>query len=134
MDNEELRYAKAYGQGMMSEFVYKEQMKSVTDRRTTLLKLQAQPQAEQKQELKDLDPEKLVEPFKQFIDNLSFDDKVFITRKITDKIVATKDEVTICGFIPLIHSVETKDTAGKVKYEPDYRHRRPPQCRQINPL
>lgn len=37
--------------------------------------------------------------------NLTFDDKVFTLRKIVAKIVATKDEVTICGLIPLTDSL-----------------------------
>lgn len=136
LDNEERRYAKMYGQGMMSDDVYEEQMKSVLERREALHKLRAQPEDHEANQIRNLDPEKLVEPFKQFINDLSFQDKLFIVRRLTDKIVATKQEVTICGFIPLLSNAEAKklmkstnEATGKVKYGPIYRHRRPPQRR-----
>lgn len=116
-------------------------MKSVLERRAALHKIQAQHEDHEAKQIQSLDPEKLVAPFKQFIDNLSFDDKLFIVRRLTDKIVATKEEVTICGFIPLMDKAEaaklaknTDETTGKVKYEPINRYRRPSQRRQIHPL
>ncbi len=87
------------------------------------------------------DPEKKVKPFKQFLNNLSFQDKLFIVRRLTDKIVATKEEVTICGFIPLLSNAEAKklmentnEATGKVKYGPIYRYCWPTQRRQVHPF
>lgn len=45
LDEEERRYAKMYGQGLMSEgYLYQEQIKSVLRRREGLLQLQSEPQ------------------------------------------------------------------------------------------
>lgn len=60
---------------------------------------------------------------KQFVDDLSFRDKLFIVRRLTDKITAMDEEVTICGFVPLLSNAEAKklientnEATGKVKY------------------
>lgn len=129
LELEESRYAKMYGQAMMSEDVYEERIRSVLERREKLNK-QIALQDDTTEQITQIDPKQLVEPFRELLQNMDFDAKQFTTRKIVDKIIATKEEVTICGFIPLIDNSASR----KVKYGPIYRHRRPPQRRQIYPF
>lgn len=68
--------------------------------------------------IKQLDPEKLVEPFKSIINTMDFETKQFTARKIVDKIVATKEKVVIHGFIPVLDA----PTDRKVKLSAIYRH------------
>ena len=119
-----------YGQGMMSDDVYEERIKSVVERREKLAKLRVQ-NDEAADKISQLDPQQLVEAFQKLIQNMDFEAKQFTVRRIVDKIVATKEEVTICGFIPLMDNTEANNSARKVEYEPIYRYRRPPQRRQI---
>ncbi len=41
-----------------------------------------------------------MEPFKQYLANLPYEDKLFTVRKIVDKVIVTKEKVTICEMIP----------------------------------
>jgi site-specific DNA recombinase len=126
LELEESRYAKMYGQNMMSDDVYEERIKNVMERRAKLRKIRVQ-QDDTIDRISQLEPEKLVEPFKNLINNMDFETKQFTARKIVDKIVATKEEVVIHGFIPILDA----PTDGKVKLSAIYRYRWPAQRRQI---
>jgi hypothetical protein len=43
---------------------------------------------------------------------LAFEGKLFTVRKIVDKVIATKEEVTISGFIPTMESI----ASGKERF------------------
>lgn len=107
---EERRYVKMYGQGLMSEDIYQEQMKSILERRENLTKAQMEPAEDKVSKFRDMNLEQLAQGFKEFMGGLPFEDKLFTVRKIVDKIVATKEEVTIWGFIPVMETV----SVGKV--------------------
>ncbi|MCA9328431.1 hypothetical protein KC959_01550, partial [Candidatus Saccharibacteria bacterium] len=53
-----------------------------------------------------------VEPFKQYLANLGYEDKLFTVRKIVDKIIATKEQVRICGKIPAYATSLTVNKVG----------------------
>lgn len=101
LDDEERRYAKMYGQAMMSDDVYKERMNNVKDRRSKLKKSKVQ-NDELATKINQVDTQLLSAAFKSMLTDMEFKDKQFVTRKITDKIVATKEEVTVHGFLPLL--------------------------------
>ena len=121
LDAEERRYAKMYGQAMMSADVYKDQMKSVIERRQALQSLLAKPVDSKVQKLQNLEPEKLVAPFTEMLENLSFEQRLFTVRKIIDKVIATKEEVILCGNLPISPIIQH----GKAEHESINRHRRP---------
>ena len=67
--------------------------------------------------LTNIDLEAVTEPFKQYLSNLAYDDKLFTVRKIVDKVVATKEKVSICGNIPVY---ATSLTLQKVDFNANY--------------
>lgn len=97
LDEEERRYVKMYGQGLMSEEIYQEQIKNVLKRREELLKLQSKPHEDKLSKFRNMDIEHLAKGFNQFMSKLPFEGKLFTVRKIVDKVIATKEEVTIWG-------------------------------------
>lgn len=100
LEQEERRYVKAWGIGTMSEVVYIDQMNSVARRRKELLDMINKPETNKLAQLHEIDLETSVKPFKQYLTNLGYDEKLFTVRKIVDKVIATKEQVTICGKIP----------------------------------
>lgn len=143
LEQEERRYVKAWGLGTMSESVYTDQMNSVARRRKELKDMLEKPEANKLAQLREIDLETSVEPFKQYLSNLGYEDKLFTVRKIVDKIIATKETVRICGKIPAyatsltvnkvgldVEHSDTRDTTQAIKQEQvklnaKYWHRRP---------
>jgi hypothetical protein len=130
LEQEERRYVKAWGKGTMSESVYTDQMNSVARRRKELTDLINKPEANKLAQLREIDLETSVEPFKQYLSNLGYEDKLFTVRKIVDKIIATKETVRICGKIPAyatsltvnkvgldVEHSDTRDTTQAIKQE-----------------
>jgi hypothetical protein len=105
LDEEQRRYVKMYGQGLMSEEIYQEQIKNVLKRREELLKLQSKPHEDKLSKFRNMDLEHLAKGFNQFMSKLPFEGKLFTVRKIVDKVIATKEEVTIWGFIPAMETI-----------------------------
>jgi site-specific DNA recombinase len=112
LEQEERRYVKAWGLGTMSEAVYTDQMNSVARRRKELKDLLEKPEANKLAQLREIDLETSVEPFKQYLSNLGYEDKLFTVRKIVDKIIATKETVRICGKIPAYATSLTVNKVG----------------------
>lgn len=100
LEQEERRYVKAWGFDTMSEAVYIDQMNSVARRRKELLDILNKPEANKLAQLREIDLETSVKPFKQYLTNLGYEEKLFTVRKIVDKVIATKEQVRICGKIP----------------------------------
>lgn len=152
LDEEERRYVKMYGMGLMSEDIYQEQMRSVLSRRKSFSEVQPTEGPIGSNRPQNMDIQSTSKAFSKFINDLSYEDKLFTVRKIVDKVVATKEEVTIYGLIPtmetvpagagseLINSQENQSNAvhinngEKVGLRAINRYRRPPKCRQIHPL
>ena len=126
LDDEERRYTKAYGTGLMSERLYKQQAKELLITRSQLTselsvletEIESKPQ---------ITLEQAIAGAKEVLRSLDLTDRKFIVRKLVDKIVATQKEATIWGHIPILAPVE-------VGYEPIHRHCRPTECRQIDPV
>jgi site-specific DNA recombinase len=147
LEQEERRYVKAWGLGTMLETVYTDQMNSVARRRKELKDMLEKPEADKLAQLREIDLETSVEPFKQYLSNMSYEDKLFTVRKIVDKIIATKENVRICGKIPAyatsltvnkvgldVEHSDTRDTTQANKQEQvglnaKYWYRRPAQRR-----
>ncbi len=125
IEQEERRYVKAWGIGTMSEAIYIEQMNSVARRRAEISIQLDKPEEDRAEKLLSIDLDSFVEPFKQFLGNLSYEDKLFTVRKIVDKVIATKEQVTICGLIPAYSTVVSEQ---QVVLDAKHWYRRPSQC------
>jgi site-specific DNA recombinase len=117
IEEEERRYVKAWGMGTMSETVYTDQMNSVSRRRNDLKDQLSRPEEDKIANLRSIDLETFAEPFKQYLSNLPYEDKLFTVRKIVDKVIATKEKITICGMIPAYaSSISVKKVGLDVKH------------------
>lgn len=101
LDDEERRYTKAYGIGVMSERLYKEHVREIIKKRTELKEELAAVELELADKPK-LSLDQIVEGTQKVLQSLDLTDQKFIVRKIVDKVVATQKEATIWGHIPVL--------------------------------
>jgi site-specific DNA recombinase len=101
LDTEERRYTKAYGIGVMSERLYKEQARELIKKRTQLKNELASVELELVNTPR-LSTEEIVDGTQELLRNLDLTDKKYIVRKIVDKIVSTQKETIIWGHIPIL--------------------------------
>lgn len=100
LDDEERRYTKAYGQGVMSERLYKDNFHETNTKRADIVSEMSGIEAELLN--KPVIPvEQLIDGVLKLVGSLDFTDKKSIIRKLVTKIEATKKEVTIWGRIPI---------------------------------
>ncbi len=125
---EEKRYVSAYGRGTMSEAIFDEYSSDVRKRLETASNTLEYAKKREPSKLIDVDPSVIVKQFTNLLTDLDYNDKVFTVRKIVDKVIATKESITICGNIPLSTSM-AREQAG---LHAEYWYRRPTECRQIN--
>lgn len=71
--------------------------------------------------------EKLVDGVLKLVEDLNFAKRRHIIQQVVDKVVATKEDVTVCGFIPVL-------AVQQVGLNGQHRNRRPAKRRQINPV
>lgn len=80
----------------MSEVVYTDQMNSAGRGRKELQDMLNKPEEDKlAQTLRNIDLESSVDLLKQYWANLAYEDKLFTVRKIVDKVITTKEKVTI---------------------------------------
>ena len=160
LDDEERRYTKAYGQGVMSERLYKDNFHETNTKRAEIVSEVSAIEAELAN--KPVIPvEQLIDGVVKLVQSLDFADKKSIIRKLVTKIEATNQEITIWGRIPIPATEKVgyyaNDSNGyftkqllesnfssqlstdlskdrKVGLNVINRNRRPAKCRQINPL
>lgn len=102
LSSEEKRYVGAYGRGSLTDNVFDEHMSDVNRRKATLQNQIDNMNHDEQSELPEYDINDIQKRFTHLLGELTFEDKLYTVRKIIDKIVATKEEITICGKIPLI--------------------------------
>ena len=117
-DGEEVRYVKAYGKGTMHEKIYKEVVQELNEKREAVVYELNAIEAELMNK-PTVPLEQLVDGVVKLVGKLSFNDKRKVIEKLVTKIVATKEEITIWGLLPI-------PSTSKVVYGPEYWHRRPP--------
>lgn len=122
--DQEGRYAKAYGAGVITMEQLKEYTVPIKDRIAALENQIVKAQSEiQQSGIAVLPKEKDLEAFSQKareqLVNLKFEAKQGIVRELVDKIVATREQVRVYGFIPLTN----------INVLPSYRYRRAPKRR-----
>ena len=77
-----------------------------------------------------IDVDVLVAKATQKLGEVTFQQKKHIVERVINKVIASPQEVTIWGQIPLTAVLATR----KVKNEPVHRHRRTAKCWQVYPL
>ena len=106
-DDEQRRYDKAYGQGVMSERRYKDVMYELNqNREATVAEISALEDEMTNQ--KTISVEQYFDETIKRVGNLSFTEKKAIIKRIVTKVVATKQEVKVWGRIPLLATPEKK--------------------------
>lgn len=100
LDDEERRYTKAYGQGVMSERLYKDNFHETNTKRADIVAEMSGIEAELAN--KPVIPvEQLIDGVLKLVQSLDFTDKKSVIRKLVTKIEATKQEITIWGRLPI---------------------------------
>lgn len=103
LSDEQYRYDKAYGQAVMSERRYKDVMHELNEKREAIISEISALEDEMTNQ-KPITVEQYFDGTIKQLENLSFTDKKAIIKKVVTKIVATKQEVSIWGRIPLLAS------------------------------
>lgn len=124
--DKESRLASAYTDNIMDEAIYRTKYEEVSGIRNSLLK-QIRVIENEIANSPVVPLEKLVDGVLKLVEDLDFAERRHIIQQVVDKVVATKEEVTVCGLIPVL-AVQQVGLNGK------HRNRRPAKCRQINPL
>jgi predicted nucleic acid-binding Zn-ribbon protein len=120
LEEKEARYATAYGEGdhMMTLQVYQDNMHELNEKRAKLLS-EISGLEDEMTNMPTLPLEKLVDGVINLVKDLDFTNKKEVIQKIVTKIVATKEEITIWGRIPV-----PVLQAEQVGLNAKYRHRR----------
>lgn len=144
LDEKEMRFAKMYGEGVMSEHIYKENVAELNEKRSRLSS-ELSDIRDQIANTPTLPLEQLVEGVVKLVSDLDYSKRRQIIQKLVSKVVATKQEVTVWGYIPVLAQKENytghveDDTQNKAQsniisnlseigLNVKYRHRRPSKC------
>lgn len=106
LNNEQRRYDKAYGQDVMSERRYKDVMYELNEQ-YELVVAEISALEDEMTNQKPITVEQYFDGIVNRVQNLSFTEKKAIIKKVITKIVATKQEVSIWGRIPLLATPES---------------------------
>ena len=101
LDVQESRYAKMYGESIMQEHIYKENVAQLNEKRTKIVYQINALQAELENK-PTLPLEKLVDGVVKLVEDLDFQNKRHVIQKVVTKVVATKKEVTVWGYVPIL--------------------------------
>lgn len=129
LENEQKRYVDAYGKGLIPEQLFSQKMNEVAKQKDKLANDLIKASKNRGNDVK-IGLEQLVQNATRKIGELKFEQKKFIVERVIDKIVASPQEITIWGHIP----VPALATSGKVNHVPQHRHSRSAQCWQIHPV
>ena len=110
-EDEQYRYDKAYGQGVMSERRYKDVIHELNEKREAVISEISALEDEMTNQ-KPITVEQYFDGTVKRVENLSFTEKKAIIRKVVTKIIATKQEVKIWGRIPLLATPEGETING----------------------
>ena len=129
LENERKRYVEAYGKGLILEDLFEDQVQLV-NRQIEELQSQLPSPSTNRGISGKIDIDSLVRKATQKLSEVTFQQKKHIVERVINKVIASPQEVTIWGQIPLTASV----SMGKVKYEPINRHRRTAKRRQVDAI
>jgi chaperonin cofactor prefoldin len=101
LDDEQYRYDKAYGQNVMSVRRYKDVMNELNDKREAMVS-EINALEDEMANRKPITVEQYFDGTIKRVENLNFTEKKAIIKKVITKIVATKQDISIWGRIPLL--------------------------------
>jgi hypothetical protein len=110
----ETRLANAYADGIMSEDIYRPKYKEVSGTGARLLN-EVRVIEREIANKPAIPLEKLVDDVIKLVEDLEFNDRRHIIQQVVDKVIATKKEVTVCGFIPVL-ATEQVGLNGKYRH------------------
>jgi site-specific DNA recombinase len=119
LENERKRYVEAYGKGLIPEELFGEQVQ-IVNRQVEELQSQLSNNSTNRGITGKIDIDSLVVKATQKLSEVTFQQKKHIVERVINKVIASPQEVTIWGQIPLTALAGT----GKVKYEPINRNSR----------
>ena len=150
LGDKESRFAKMYGEGIMSELIYKDNVHDINESRRKILSEVSAINDELSN--KPLVPlEKLVTGVVKLVKELDFTSKQQIIRQTVTKIVANKEDITVWGHIPVFvekeiglnettsdtenpNQCETTSNLERIGLNGKYWHRRAAKCWQVYPI
>lgn len=124
LEDEERRYTKAYGKALMSERLYKDNFHETSVKRSELMTEISNTEAELAGK-PQVPVEKLIDGVLKLVGNLDFTDKKQLIQKLVTKVVATKQEITIWGHIPIL-------ATEQVGLNAKYRDSRSAECWEVD--
>lgn len=113
LDSKEERCSRAYTQGFMKEQIYKDQIHELNVTRGNLVD-EIRATEDELANKPSLPLEKLVDGVVKLVAELDFTKRRQIIQKLVTKVVATKEDVTVWGYIPIL-------TTEKVGLNDQYR-------------
>lgn len=128
--DEEKRYISAYGRGSLSDELFDEHMLGINKNKQDLNLKISQLKKSTPKALPAFESGEIAKRFSELIAELDFTSKRFVVESIVEKIVATKENVTICGRIPLL----TPSTTLEAGLHANDWHRRLTKRRQVHPI
>lgn len=150
LEEKHRRFLSLFGEGEITEQQYKDRKYEITESSQAIID-EIKGIEDEIANKPSLPLEKLAEGVIKLVGNLDFAEKKEIVQKVVTKVVATKKEVSVWGRIPVVttekinvdveNSRPSVPTQSNISSNPSdiglnvkYRHRRPPQRRQIYPL
>jgi site-specific DNA recombinase len=118
LENEQKRYVEAYGKVLIPEQIFAERM-SETSKQISLLKKQITKVSVNRGIVGKINIDQLITKVTKSIGNLTFDQRKHIVERVVDKIIASPEEITIWGHIPIPQSALV---TGKVNHVSQYRY------------
>lgn len=129
LENEQKRYVDAYGKSLIPEQIFAEKMKELSKQISTI-EIDIAKASENRGVVGKIDIEQLIQSAARKIGSLEFEQKKFIVERVIDKIIASPQEFTIWGHIP----VPALATVEKVNHVSQHRYCRSAECRQVYPV
>jgi site-specific DNA recombinase len=150
LEDKHQRFLHLFGEGEITEHQYKEKKREITENTQTIIS-EIKSIEDEIANKPSLPLEELAEGVIKLVEDLDFAEKKEIVQKVVTKVVATKEEVSVWGRIPVLatekvdinvkHSNSSVPTQSKndsnqsgIVLDVKYRYRWPAKCRQINPL
>lgn len=127
LENEQKRYAGAYGKGLMPETLFADKMKE-TQKAIELQETELAKASENRGITGKIDIEQLVAKATRKIGKLAFEQRKYIVEQVVDKVIASPQEITIWGHLPLPALV----TNEKVNHVSQHRNRRSAECWEVD--
>jgi site-specific DNA recombinase len=131
LENEQKRYVDAYGKGLIPEQIFADKIRE-TSKQKSSVENDLVKASSNRGVIGKIDIEQLISKATRKIAELNFEQKKHIVERVVDKVIASPQEVTIWGHIPVPALAGV--TTGKVNYGSQHRDCGSAECRQKHPF